>query len=374
MALNFSLKSQNYVFVLVDISKSVTQRQLTDAKQALNEVLIGSPLSKAFVTQGKQQDLVNFKLALGDQLSIVRFGSLNTTLSISPNPIQILNVNGDVNQVLNRLIWSPTDNQTYITLAKAKIAEYAKSRNIVKYKLYIISDNVNDDYGPNGIPNYPDEYTRNLAEGYNTTNNPVNESGYTKIKFEASSLFTLSFTNSVDVSRYNVPGGSSLIVPPDTLQLAPTIKLTSFADGKKDKPKSTNSNTFTISWNCNCPVNTKFNIQLSEVDGGSYKDKKEIVNSNSVKFSDVPSGKFRIAVTAINAKTGITFVETPADNFSWVIFLLIFLVAIGVGYYFWNKKRQEKIDAFSSKKDEDIFSRSSNNSSTNNSSSNSDYF
>src|ERR1039457_4660326 len=77
--------SQNNVFVLVDVSKSISPGQLIDAKQALTEVLTGSTLTKAFVTQGKQQDLINFKLTQGDKLAIGRFGSLQTTLAIAPS-------------------------------------------------------------------------------------------------------------------------------------------------------------------------------------------------------------------------------------------------------------------------------------------------
>lgn len=365
-----SVYSQSNVFVLVDVSKSVSPNQLTDAKQALNEVLTGSQLTKAVVSQGNLQDLAEFKLLPGDKLDISKFGDLQTTLGISPHPTQIQNVISDVNQVLNSLPWIPTDQQTYFTLAKAKIAEYAKKNQITKYKLYIVSDNIQDDFGRNGKPNYPDKYTLDLAQGYQTTSNPVNESSYTKIKFPASSLFTLSFSPNVDVSKYIVPGGK-----PDTSQPEfSSLNLTSFANGKKDNPKPANSKDFTISWSCNCPTGTTFNVQLSEINGGKYKDHKTKLTANSIMFTDVPSGTFKIVVSSPNANSAITYVETPESSFSWVVFILILLTGIGLGYYFWNKKRQEKIDVFASNKPDDIFSRGNNSSSAGNSSINSEYF
>src|SRR6218665_3363587 len=196
--------AQNDVFVLVDVSKSVTQTDLNNAKQALAEVLTDLPLSKAFVAQGNQSDMANFKLASGDKLAVAKFGSLQTTLAINPASFQIQNVGADVSQVLNSSVWMPTDYQTYLTLAKAKIAEYAKKNKIVKYKLCLISDNLNDDYGRGRKPNYPDDYTRNLVEDYNSSTNPVSEGGYTRLKFDPGSFFALSFF-SVDISKYNLP-------------------------------------------------------------------------------------------------------------------------------------------------------------------------
>jgi hypothetical protein len=371
-----SANAQNNIFVLVDVSLSVKLDELNNAKQALNEVLTGSQLTRAFVSQGSQQDLVNFKIAQGDKLAISKFGSLQTTLAINPNSTTIQNVNADVSQVLNSASWIPSDGQTYLTLAKAKIAEYAKNNNIVKYKLYVISDNIQDDYGKGGKPNYPNDYTRNLAEGYNTSSNPVSESGYTKLKFTANSFFALSFSPNVDVSKYSLPGGNNAnpLQPPISVIGIPSITFTSFADGKNDKPKPTNSNSFAISWTCNCPAGTTFNVALTEIDGGKFRDfSKKNIQGNSVKFTDIPSGKFKIVVTALNVKAAFTYIETPSGGYGIVIFLLILIIAGAIGYYLWNKKRHEKIEVFETNKTDDIFSKG-NGGLTRSNSSNSDYF
>ncbi len=366
--------AQSNVFVLMDVSKSVKQNELNDAKQALNEVLTGSSLTKAFISQGKQQDLSSFKLVQGDKLAISNFGSLQTTLAINPNPTTIQNISADVNQVINSVNWSPSDNQTYITLAKAKIAEYAKNHQISRYRLYIISDNINDDYGMSGKPSYPDDYTRNLAEGYNTSTNPVNEAGYTKIKFASSSLFSLSFSPNVDVSKYNLPG----TIPPaivDTNSSNAVITITSPPEAKKNKEYELNSESLNVSWTCsNCPEGIKYTVMVSEYDGGKFRETKKSLAANSVKFK-VPDGKFRITVSSGNypATSDFTCVNVSTSSYGWFLALILIASASATGYYFWNKKRQEKIDLYSSNKTDDFFS-SGNGSATTNNSTNSDYF
>lgn len=369
-----SVYSQNNVFVLVDVSKSVTQADLNTAKQALTEVLTGSQLTKAFVAQGNQADLANFKLVQGDNLAVAKFGSLHTTLAINPTLTQIQNVGADVSQVLNSTAWTPTDNQTYITLAKAKIAEYAKNHNITKYKLYVISDNLNDDYGQGGKPNYPDDYTRNLAEGYNTSTNPVSEGGYTKLKFTANSLFTLSFSPSVDVSKYTLPGGTPpAIVDTNTENAAITI--TSPPKTKKGKEHELQTESVSINWNCpTCPQGTKYTVLVSQYEGGKFRETKKC-DVPTAPFK-LPDGKFRITVSSSNypgASSDYTCISVSTCGYGWLIFILILITTIGIGYYFWNKKRQEKIDVFASNKADDIFSKSSGGTTSSNSS-NSDYF
>lgn len=368
-----SVYAQNNVFVLVDVSKSVTQTDLNNAKQALTEVLTGSQLTMAFVSQGSQADLVNFKMANGDKLAVSKFGSLNTTLAINPSPSTMQNVSADVNQVLNASSWTPTDGQTYITLAKAKIAEYAKNHNITKYKLYIISDNVSDDYGQNGKPNYPDDYTRNLAEGYNTSTNPVSEGGYTKLKFTANSLFTLSFSPSVDVSKYTLPGGTPPAIV-DTIDATAIITITSPPEAKKGKEYEVKTESVNINWNCpTCPQGTKYTVLVSQYDGGKFREQRKC-DLPTTTFK-LPNGKFRITVSTSNttASSDYTCISVSTGGYGWLIFLLILLSGIGIGYYFWNKKRQEKIDVFATNKADDIFSKGTGGTTSSNSS-NSDYF
>ncbi len=359
---------QNNIFVLVDNSKSIKQNELNDAKQALYEVLTGIPLSKAKFFNGNQQGLSNFKMVPGDKLSISEFGSLQSALAISPNPILIQNANADISQVINSIDWQVKSLQTYLTLAKAKIAEYAKKHQISKYKLYIISDNVQDDYGPGGKPDYPDTYSKNLALGYNTPNGVDEGVATIKLEFAPNTLFMISLFPNLNVSNYLPPNPQGV----DTISPTPTITFISFANGTKDNPKPTKLNSFPISWNCNCPSNTRFNISLIEYDGGKFRDlSNKNLMTNSVFFSDVPSGKFKVQVSAQNANSAVTYIETPSSNLGWIIFIIMMVIAGGIGYYFWNKKRQQKLNKFNVNQADDIFSSKG---STSNNSSNSGYF
>lgn len=366
-----SVYSQNNVFVLVDVSKSVTQKELNDAKQALKEVLTGSSLSKAFISQGSQQDLVNFKMAQGDKLAIVKFGSLLTTSAINPSPTIIQNVNADISQVFNSASWTPIDGQTYLTLAKAKIAEYAKNQNITKYKLYVISDNIHDDFGRAGRPNYPDDYTRNLVEGYHTSTNPVNEAGPTKLKFDKAKDFTLSFIPNVDVSNYTLP----VVTPPTIIDAEnPAITITSPPEAKKGNEHEVKTEAVTITWNCpTCPQGIKYTVRVSQYDGGKFRNSKKC-DAPTATFT-LPDGKFRITVSATNttASSDYTCISVSTGGYGWLLFLLILIVGGAVAYYIWNKNRQEKIDVFTNQNSEDPFSAGSGGAQTGNSSK-PDYF
>lgn len=368
------LQAQEHIFMLVDVSKSVRQHELNDARQAINEILTGRQPSKAFISQGSQQDLVNFKIKAGDKLSVSRFGSLNTTLAISPVPVTIQNIDADVNQALNSITWTPTDGQTYMTLAKAKIAEYAKNHNVSKYRLYIISDNINDDYGPNGRPNYPaDGYTQNLAEGYNTSTNPVNEAGYTRLKFSQNSDFTISLSPGVDVSKYNLPS-TATTSPAVQNDATPAIKISPAQKGKKGNEYKLKADKLNLNWTCaNCPQGTKYSVNISQYEGGKLRETKKDLIANNLTIK-LPDGKFRITVSASNVSSSsdTTFISVSTGGYGWLIFLLIAIVGIGAGYYFWNKKRQEKIDRYSDHNgDKSIFTQPSGN---NTNPTNSDYF
>ena len=334
-----AIQAQRDVFVLVDVSLSVRQSELNDAKQALTEVLTGDNLSKAFVAYGELQDVANFRLNVNDRIAISKFGSLKTTLSIDPNPITVQNISSDVNRLISSITWTPVDSKTYITLAKAKIAEYAKNNNINKYRLCIISDNITDDFGPNGLPNYPDQRTRELAEGYNTTTNKVSES-WTRLKFNANSDFSISFSP-VDISGYVTPGtgqGSGQQPPPPE----PAVITVSSPKGTSAKPAELKSKNLTVSWTCsNCPATVTYSVSIS-----GLADNRNNLMTNTTTFNNLSNGNYRITVSESNylAESDTTFVTISGGSYVWIIPLILLSVAGGVAYYFWNKNRGKKFD------------------------------
>lgn len=390
----YTVNSQNHIFVLVDISKSITQSQLADAKQELFEIMNNSRLLKSSVSQGNQSDLVNFKLNQGDRLAIVEFGNLQTTLSINPRPVTIQNIASDLNNCLNSISWLSRDLQTYYVLAKAKIAEYAKNNHISQYRLYIISDNIQDDFGPNGKSNYGNDYIRNLAEGYNSSTNPVSETGYTIIKFSAQSDFKLSFSPGVDVSKYNLPpippilggpGGSgssdnSGVSGNESLK----IELTSFKGGTPQKPIVVKDSKFTISWFCkNAPSNAQYNIRLSPIDNPGEKSLVFKSSGNSYNLQNIGDGKWKITVSTVSsnfiALSATTTIEINSGG-SMLLLWLLFIAAIAAGsYWYMNKIKEDKLKKLNSIPSDKYISRGSatntnTNTNTNITSNNTGYF
>jgi len=334
------LYAQDHFFILVDVSKSVRQSELNDAKQAINEILTGAPLSKAFIAHGSQQDLALFRIKAGDKIGIARFGSLSTTLAINPQLTTIQNIDADLSTAINSISWTPTDNQTYLTLAKAKISEFAKRNNISRYRLCLISDNVNDDFGPNGLPNYPDDYTRNLVESYNTSTNPIREAGFTRLKFDKTSLFTISFSPSVDITGYTLPGGTTTTIVDN-----PAISINS-PKGTKNSPVLLKSETLNLNWTCShCPEGIRYSVRISQ-EGGKFRENKTNLTSNRLSIN-LPNGQFSITVSSSNV-TGVssdtTFISVNEGGYGWLLVLSTLLAGAGGGYYFWDKKRREKIE------------------------------
>ena len=369
-----SVYSQNNFFVLVDVSKSVSQTDLNNAKQTLTEVFTGSNLSIAQIhNKGALSDLAKFKFNVGDKLSVSRFGSCQTTWAITPSLISINNLNSDITSALNLISWSPVDNNTFILLAKSKIADYAVRSKIANYKLIIITDNIQTDFAK-GKLNYCNNDAKVLAESYKSGNNPVIEGVYTLLKFNPSADFTIHLIQSVDVSNYN-PGGVGIIKPPPKFPQA-EIKLTSPpSKAKKGKEYKVKTETVNINWNCpTCPQGTKYTVLVSQYEEGKFRETKKELVANTTTFK-LPDGKFRITVLTsnTNASADYTCISVSTGDHGWLIFILLLILGIGFGYYFWNKKRQEKIDVFSTNKADDIFSRSSGGTTSSNSS-NSDYF
>jgi hypothetical protein len=372
---SLSVFSQNNVFVLVDVSKSVKQSDLISAKQVLTEILLGSTPNNSNIVGGSLTDLAQFKIKINDKISVVKFGSQITTLSISPNPVYVTNISTDIYSALNSFPLTPTDNNTYYTLAKAKIAEYAKKNNISKYMLCIISDENEDNFGPGGKPNYQSQYIQELVDNYDTKTNPATANPAILVKLNSSSQdFKLRFIPSIDVSKYNLPGA----IPPavvDTNSSNAVITITSPQEAKKNKEYEMNSESLNINWSCpNCPQGIKYTVMVSEYDGGRFREIKKDLAANSLKVK-VPDGKFRITVSSSNypATSDFTFVKVSTNSLGWFFALIIIASASAIGYYFWNKKRQEKIDLYSSNKTDDFFS-SGNGGATTNNSTNSDYF
>lgn len=347
------------VFVLVDVSKSVNGPDLEKARIALTDVLLGKSLSNAYVSYGSSSELLACRLQPGDRISVLRFGNKETIMNNNFALSAVRNLPDDVLQVLNsRFPQNLTDNRTYLMLSKAKVAEYAKSHNITSYRLYLITDNISDDYGPNGRPDYTD-YERDLAQGYNTSANPVKESPSIKVKLNnaRNQDYVLEFIPDVDITDYNLPNQSA---PPVTdAEEYSTIRLTSYANGRRNNEVEATAESLSINWSCsNFPEGGKFTVIIAQYEGGKFRDIREDINSYSTTFR-VPDGKYRITVSAQNfqAEPASTYVEVNTGGGGWFWILLLLLLAGGAGYYYWQRKRRMKLEDEQAGSGQDIFSQ-----------------
>jgi len=356
-----ALNGQKPTFVLVDVSKSVKTNDLVGAKQALLEVLSGAPLSNgAQVSGGNPQDIQPFKLSAGDKLSISKFGDQQTTLSIVPQLVVINSLPADIYNALGAFPITPTDDRTYWKLAKAKLAEYAKNNGIKNYRLCVVSDENEDDFG-GGKPDYKDNYILELAEGYNTANNPAIEAPSVLVKVRTNTQgFKLNFCSNIDISKYTPPTtpiqpqpGGTTVTPPST---DATITLLSPAKPQRGKQTEMKSENVNVNWSCeNCPQGTRYTVTVSGIEGTKYHDTKKDLATSTVVFK-LSDGKYRITVSASNATgSDFTAISVSSGGGGGIIALVIFLAAACAGYFFWDRSRKKKADPFESGKHDDMF-------------------
>lgn len=354
-----SAYSQDHVFVLVDVSRSVRASDLASAKQVLTDILIGSVPANVTVAGGTTADLASFKINANDKLAIVKFGDLQTSASISPVAVTMANLPGDIVQTMNNSFpLTPTDNSTYFKLAKAKIAEHAKSLRISTYKLYIISDEIDDNFS-GGKPNYTSQYLLDLADEYNTRSNPVDEAPRVVVRINTSTPgFKLNFCPGVDITNYSPPNA---VVPPTggSTDSTATITIKSYPNGTKAKPISINGSSMTLSWACaNCPPETKFNVVVA---GGKFRPKIPVLSSYSYSINNIPDGEYRITVSTNNLQvntSAFTYIKVSTGGGSgWIWPVLILLIAAVAGYMIWNRRRQKKLEEEKGSSKPDIFTR-----------------
>jgi hypothetical protein len=359
-----SLMAQMNVCVLVDISKSIKSQEILNAKQFVKDILMGSAVNTTiFLVDGTLPDM---KMKTGDKLMIMPFGDRSCVMDYSPLINTISNPNDVANYIEQYFPVKLTSDWTYITLAKARLAEIASKNQMSEYSLIFVSDNTSDDYG--GHSNYA-PYEQLLVDSYNTNKNPVSERPGVRGKLIANPKYSI-FVQKVDVSKYTPPPGGIPVT--DTLPKTLKIELTSLKGGTVKNPCKLKENKFSISWFCkNAPPNAAYKISIK-----TTGEKSQIiqVNGNSYSFSNIKDGQSRITVSADNfiASSANTVVETSGGDLTWLLWLFVFAALIGGGYWYWNKQRQDKMRNKHFSSDDDVFSHGS--SSNKDSSDSSDYF
>jgi hypothetical protein len=286
------LKAQKNIFVLVDVSKSVKSHQLDNAKTALREIFTTGNVATGNLVGGSVTDLQFYKLQANDKVAINTFGNLQTSANIVPILKTVNNLANDIDNILGSIQWYPKDNTTYLTLARAKIAEFAKSRHINNYVLIEISDNINDDYGPNGRPDYEGNiYLKDLIDKYNTTNNKVTDNGWTKVALD-NTVFRLSFTSGVNISAYT---------PPKFQATNSGITITFPSQTKKGAELEINDASFNLTWVClKCNPDVEYSVHIEGYDGNTYSETIDTINADFAKIKLTQNGFYQFVVSARN--------------------------------------------------------------------------
>ena len=289
----FCVNAQKNIFVLVDVSQSVKSFQLDNAKNALREIFNTGNTTNGTVVGGNSSDLQFYKLQANDRVAVNAFGKLQTSANIIPIVKTLNNPANEIENVLNSIVWSPRDNLTYLTLARAKIAEFAKNHHINDYMLIEITDNVNDDYGPNGIADYQGKtYLEDLITQYNTTTNKVTDNGWTKVAFGSDRKFLLSLTSGVNISNYK---------PPTFQATNSGITITYPSQTKMGAEYEINDALFTLTWACiKCNPNMEYSVTIQGYDGNTYTEQIDAIRKDSAPLKLPQNGMYQIIVQAKN--------------------------------------------------------------------------
>ncbi len=339
--LGFNLKAQENVFIVVDVSKSVKQSELLSAKSLVNDLLTGNEIDNTlFYVDG---NISRNALLPGSRIMIMPFGDKSTIMNYVPN-IDIVHNPSEINSFIDQNFpIIPKDNWTYISLAKARVAEIANKKKIDDYTLIFISDNISDDFG--GKPDYS-VYEQALVDNYNTQNNPVIEKPGVRIKLKSNNTFSV-FIQQIDVSGYNPPSiGNEQSI--DSISIPLKIEFTTFKGGTVSKPILSKEKEITISWICrNAPKNAKYIVKVRPIKISGQKPRSYTVVGNSYKIDDLANGKWKIVVSSdrssFKASSATTTIEVKVGNSLWVLWLLLIPVIGYLVYLFWKKKRNQKL-------------------------------
>lgn len=347
-------QAQDHVFILVDVSGSRRNDPIKmDARNQVHDLIMGNYQTNGWeavkVTDKKLDAQINGKsqkalIGANSWVCIMPFGEKGTYQRYELQ--QNKNHPADFNQLFNTHY--PTvfrDNYTYIQIAQAFTASLAKSYNLNEYYVLVVTDGLGDQDDTNSKNSY-DSFEEELMLEWNNASSAIVKNVGTLKK----SKYYINLKKVENVKGTSIPTSAN-VTPPvipaieDTTPPTPVIKITSPAQGRKNQETELTTETLNINWTCtNCPKGIKYNVLVSQYEGGKYREAKKDIYSNATSFK-VPDGKFRITVSAANypeAKAHYTYVKVGTGGFGWILFLLFLLALAGGGYYFWNKQRGAK--------------------------------
>jgi hypothetical protein len=358
LSLAFSIsraqQPQNVV-ILVDVSGSIPQQARTNTKEVVKDILLGRRISDPnfYYEKDPSSTLPVTSAPLvsnGSRILLIPFGEKLTSDYVKETTIS--NFPNDVTNFID--INYPTvfkDNFTFLTLAKAKAAQQAKNRGLSNFLLLVISDGVND-FTAGKSPNYTG-YEQQLVENFNSKSNPILEGSYDGyVKFKGSNDFKIPLRN-IDIKNYKAPPSPTTTVPPVTTPNAIDSSLSiefpaPYSAANRKKPVITKSNTASISWLCkNCPDNMKYNVAITQVEGGNFKDPSSRGITAPSVSKNLPAGTYKITVSGEVSgsnkpvSSATTYITVEGSGGLWWLWLLLIAAVVAVLLYL-NKEKQKK--------------------------------
>jgi|GEM_PF-4166253 len=303
-------KAQKDIYVLVDLSKTMCPNQLQEARAALSQILKGiTPTTLNFST-GDKSDLQKLKLQVNDRLSINEFGDREFTWKMPSPSLTVIN-NNNIDDVINSRKWIPNQEWTFLTLAKAKIAEYArKYSNKRSFILCIISDDGFDDFPSNVYPRYTNEQNQ-LITKYQSKSEGVNENSNstfimdesTKQKKSAQNLRFIIFT---DIKIANFIPSNPIINSNEGINIITPTR------AKGDKPFPIYDENVKLEWECTSKLsNLIYSVIVTGYDGNNFSYITDTLTTKNYLLNSLTNGKYEINVSANNLSiiSDTTYIE-----------------------------------------------------------------
>lgn len=337
-----SLDAQNNVFVLVDVSGSGPADAIkTEAGVIVKDLLVDqfnpSNYNKEWKwsdslmppfdrVKGTSQPLLN--TAAGSTLMIMPFGQHNRYEDYKIQKIS--NLPDDVLSMFASYYPKTfSDQYTYIEVAQAKAAGVAKTAGFDSFYRIEVTD---------AMPIAPQsKYTPQeqfLMQNDNSTKTKLGEFVFGQTDFRI--IFT----------RVSIANAPNLVKTPIATQNIDRKDLTIIKpSGTQKKPTTLNPPSVSIAWRClGCKDSTLYNVTLLNTKDKKVRIAPKKTMESSATFSITEPGEYKVSVSGDGLTAKSVYFKVGKEGGGSGFWVVLLLIGAGfLGYFFWNKRRNENM-------------------------------